>query len=116
MKSTVARKLTGNTTAGRPGYKRGGSMQRFTGKFVSKSKAAKGTVRRLIVHNPAKGTSANLGTKNDIGRFSNNPKIPNLTAAPSPRIVKATNQIKGNATPKGQKHIVKKINRSLKKF
>jgi hypothetical protein len=113
----VARKLTSNTTTGRPGFKRGGSISRFTGSFVSKTKAAKGGVRRLMVHNPAKGTSANLGTEKDIGRFTNNPKIPNVTGQQNPRVVKATNQIKGNAVASGQKRIVSRNkNRSLKKF
>lgn len=110
------RKLTGNTTTGRPGFKGGGSMARGPGAFVSKTKAAKGSVRRLIARNPADGISANIGTKRDIGRFTNNSKIPNVNSASSPRIVKQPNFTKGNRVASGQKRIVKKINSAVRRL
>lgn len=84
------------------------------GSRVSKDKASRSSVRRLIARDPAKGVSANIGTKRDIGIFTNNPAVPNVTAAPSPRIVTASARV-GYEAP-GTAHIVNRsTNRRLKK-
>lgn len=81
---------------------------------VSKDKASKFSVRRLIARDPAKGVSANIGTKRDIGVFTNDPDIPNTTAAPSPRILTAHAKVGYEA--KGTKHVVNRgTNRRVKK-
>jgi hypothetical protein len=108
---------TGNVTKGRPGFTRGaGSMARRTGSFVSKTKASAAGVRRLIANNPAKGTSANIGTKNDRLRFSNNSKLPNMTSGSNPRRVKAPNFAKGNAAQSGKIKLRAYKNRAVKKL
>ena len=86
---------TSTTTTGRPGGW-GHGINRFTGKFVGKSRVAKGSVKRLFAGNPADGRLANIGTERDV-----NPNVAvNQQAVPSPRVVKAPNVAKGNATDK----------------
>lgn len=110
----MARIRTSNTTTGRPGFSRGALRARFTGKRVSKGVSAKSGVRRLIARDPAKGRSGLIGTKQDIQGFSN--VLPNTTAAPRPRIIKAPNFKKGNATMSGVKKVFNRsANRSITK-
>jgi hypothetical protein len=71
---------------------------------VSQQKASRSSVTRLIARDPAKGVSANIGTKRDLGLFTNNPAIPNVTAVPSPRILNA--RAKAGFEAKGTKHVV----------
>lgn len=80
----MARKLSSRAygSIGRPGYK----MPRAGGGFVNRTKASKfGGVRRLIARNPA-DAKTNL---NQILGFTNDPDVPNVNAAPNPRILKA---------------------------
>lgn len=75
---------TGNTTVGRPGGW-GGTVNRFTGKFVGKSRVGKGSVRRIFAANPADGKLANIGTGKDV-----NPLVAaNQQAQPTPGVRKA---------------------------
>ncbi len=85
------------------------------GSRVPKDKASKFSVRRLIARDPAKGVSANIGTKNDIGLFTINPAIPNTNDAPNPRILTAHTKVGYEA--KGTKHVVNRgPNRNLKRL
>jgi hypothetical protein len=88
---------TSNNTTGRPGGW-GHGINRFTGKFVGKSRVAKGSVTRLLARNPADGKTANIGTKRDV-----NPLVAaNQQAIPSPRTMKAPNDARNaTATHKG---------------
>ena len=108
---------TGNTTVGRPGFKtKGADISQVGGGRVSKTKASKRGVRRLIAKNPANGRSANIGTERDLGRFTNSPVVPNTTATPSPRILRAP-VVGKNAVAKGVKRVVNRsTNRRVRKL
>jgi hypothetical protein len=93
----------------------GVSQAAMGGGRVSKDVAGKFSVRRLIARNPAKGVSANIGTKRDIGLFTNDPDIPNVTAKPNPRVLSS----KGprNSVAKGLKGFRDRAaNRSIKRL
>jgi hypothetical protein len=89
----MAKIRTGNTTKGRPGgWGRG--INRFTGKFVGKSRGTRVQgVTRLFARNPADGKLANIGTKRDVNPLT----AVNMQGQPSPRVVKAPNDAR-NAT------------------
>ena len=106
---------TGSTVRGRPGFKVT-SSQGFTGSFVNRTKTTKGSVRRLIARNPASGFSALIGTARDILGFTNNPDVPNVTAAPSPRVM-SDSRSRRAGTPTGTEHVVNRgTNRRVRKL
>jgi len=102
----MARILSGNAAkaVGRPGFKRfipgGGS--------VSKNKAGRFSVRRLMKRDPADPKT----DPNAILGFTNHPDVPNVNDAPSPTVMRAPK----NATPVGRKGVRNRsTNRSLKR-
>jgi len=103
----MARILSGNAAkaVGRPGFKR------FipAGGRVSKDKASRFSVRRLIARNPADPKT----DPNAILDFTNDPSVPNTNAAPNPTVVRAPK----NVTPVGQKGVRNRsTNRGIKRL
>jgi len=91
----------------------GVSMAAHGGGRVSKDSAGRSGVTRLIARDPAKGVSANIGTKRDVGLFTISPAIPGLTGKQSPRILNA--RARAGFEAKGTKHVVNRApNRSRK--
>jgi hypothetical protein len=102
----MARILSGNAakSVGRPGFKR------FipAGGLVSKTRAARFGVRRLMKRDPADPKT----DPNAILGFTNNPDVPNVNAAPSPEIIRSPK----NVTPVGRKGVRNRApNRGIKR-
>ena len=97
----MARILSGNAhkRVGQPGWRIASMAGR--GARVAADKASKLSVRRLFARNPADGSFANFGTEKDILGFTNDPDIPNTTAAPKPTIMNGS-QVARNSTPVGR--------------
>jgi hypothetical protein len=103
----MARIRSGNAakSVGRPGFKR------FipAGGLVSKTRAARFSVRRLIARDPADPKT----DPNAILGFTNDPDVPNVNAAPSPTELAAPK----NTTPVGQKRVANRAsNRSIRRL
>ena len=111
--TTIKRDPNKKGTGAPRGKATGVSMAAHGGGQVSKDSASRSGVRRLIARDPSKGVSANIGTKKDVGLFTNASAIPGLTGKQSPRILTAHTKVGYEA--KGTKHIVNRgVNRSRK--
>jgi hypothetical protein len=112
--TTIKRDPNKKGTGAPRGKATGVSMAATSGGAVSKDHASRSGVRRLIARDPAKGVSANIGTKRDVGIFNNSASaIPGLTGPQSPRVITARGRVGFEA--KGTKHIVNRgTNRSRK--
>jgi hypothetical protein len=108
----LARIRTGNTTAGRPGFKtKGATRSQVGGGQVPKDKVKVKGVRRLFARDPAKRTAL-IGTSKDV-IFSN--KNINTVAKQSPEI-KRGSEVARKTTPQRKLVVNKTANRSVKKL